>query len=245
MYYVFEGIDGSGKDTQADLLTKYLKTWHGKKPLRLNEPDSNSDIGSLLRNSLKYQTHEKCHAALFLADRLATQYETIIPALESKENTDIVCVRSLLSTFVYQQEHWQLKDLMAMHNILPCKIDVLFILDVDPAEGLKRVNNRSNTTEIYEKLDVLSRARQRYLDLAVDKRMKKFISKHGKIVVLKTTGKDVSQVHGDVLSHVLAEFSDDNRLTDSQLRYREFLDSSFCATGGKFMDWLKNKSFKY
>lgn len=202
-YYIYEGIDGSGKDSQADLLVQHL----GESCLRLNEPDATLPTGKLLRECLASGAHPKAHAAMFLADRMALHHAKIGPA--QAEGRDVVCSRSFLSTLAYQQEQWSgdegLQWLFDIHRMLPCKADIIFILDVDSAEGLARVNKRDISTEYYEKMDFQVKNRQRYLDLAIDPRMRQFLTQTGRVVVLNTQNKTVGQIHGDVLKAIAGE----------------------------------------
>lgn len=160
MYYIIEGGDGSGKDTQADLLTQHLRN-QGQKVLRVNEPDSTLPTGALLRSLLKSGEYMEAHALLFVADRMALQQTKILPALKRGEH--VVSVRSWLSTLVYQQEHWPLAWLAALHAQMPCKADRLFLLDVPTEVGLDRVRRRQGVTEVYETRDIQERCRLRYL----------------------------------------------------------------------------------
>lgn len=213
-YYVFEGIDGCGKDTQADLLTTYLRDKEDNLPfvtnaegipskplaksvLRLNEPNDSLPTGKLLRECLKAGTYPQAHAAMFLADRLALHFTRILPSLQNGHH--VVASRSLLSTLVYQQHQWPLDWLIDMHRMMPTKADTIFVLDVDPEVGLDRVGKRGLATEYYEDLDFQVQNRQRYLSLAQDPRMQPFADK---VVVVDTTGKSPAEIHAEVLGHV-------------------------------------------
>lgn len=194
MYCVFDGCDGCGKDTQADLLCMELRI-QGLDPLRVNEPDMESPIGKLLRSFLKTGEYRESHAALFLADRLALHYHRILPALE--QGRPVVSSRSFLSTLVYQQENWDLDRLFSMHLVLPAKIDQLFILDVDPKEAAERLGRRATAPEYYERLDIQVRNRKRYLDLARDPRLDHFVKPGGIHVV---AAGDIANVRDSILT---------------------------------------------
>jgi len=161
-YVALEGPDGSGKDSQADLLCDWFRE-QGLDPLRLNEPDATLPTGQLLRQMLKDGTYVKAHAAMFLADRMAMLSERVTPAL--KAGRPVVCARSFLSTLVYQQESWPLDWLFAIHEMLPERPTHIFILDIPPEAGLERTRKRAGHAEFYEKVEVLARVRQRYLDI--------------------------------------------------------------------------------
>jgi len=193
VYVAFDGCDGCGKDTQADLLTEELRR-HGHDPLRINEPDVTEPMGALLRTMLKTGAYPESHAPLFLAARLALLWHKIIPALD--KGRPVVSSRCFMSTLVYQQETWPLDWLFEIHK-LPVKIDHLFILDVDPVEAAERLNRRPTAPEYYERLDVQTRNRQRYLDLSRDPRMDQFVKPCG-IDRIPTCG--VENVHEDVMA---------------------------------------------
>lgn len=201
MFVVFEGCDGSGKSVQADMLTMLWTEFKDKEPIRVDEPDATNPIGKLLRECLKLGKFPESHAALFLADRMALHYGKILPALQA--GRDVISSRSFLSTLVYQQEQWGdgagLDWMWDMHRMLPTKIDYLVILDVDPAEGMERVAGRSGVKEVYERLDIQTRNRQRYLKLVSDPRILTFLAPNGKVIVQGTTGLDVQSVHAMVM----------------------------------------------
>lgn len=192
MYIVLDGIDGCGKDTQADLLKEVLETV--SPVLRINEPYEKNPVGVILRKLLKSGEHQVAHPPLFLANRLALQYEVIIPALD--EGFSIISARSFLSTLVYQQEHWSLNDLFSMHEVLPVQPDYLLILDLDPEEALKRVTSRSGEKECYERQDIQARNRRRYKDMIQDPRLQEMVSED--IVLIDASGSPL-QVHKRIL----------------------------------------------
>ena len=161
-YIIIEGIDGTGKDTQADLLVSKLYE-SGRTVLRVNEPDNDLPTGKLLRQMLKEGTYIEAHAAMFLADRMAMLAEKVRPALAAGHA--VVSVRSWMSTLVYQQENWPLDGLMDIHRQLPVRASDLIVLDLDPAVALQRATRRPGHNEFYEKLEIQQRNRTRYLDL--------------------------------------------------------------------------------
>ena len=161
-YVIIDGIDGNGKSTQADMLFDHWKA-RGLDPLRINEPDDTLPTGQLLRQLLKSGEYPESHAALFLADRMAIHTTKIAPALAA--GRPVVSSRSFLTTLVYQQEQWPLGWLLALHDKLPVKADLIVIIDLDAKVALDRVDSRGEQKEVYEKLEIQERNRQRYLDL--------------------------------------------------------------------------------
>lgn len=101
MFIALEGIDGSGKTTQALLLAGKLRA-AGGDVLHTCEP-SQSEIGKLIRTAIKPAMEQYFREALpllFFADRMYHLDNEIKPALAAGQT--VVCDRYYLSTFVYQ-----------------------------------------------------------------------------------------------------------------------------------------------
>ncbi|MDP8253508.1 MAG: dTMP kinase [Candidatus Kaelpia aquatica] len=141
-FVTFEGIEGSGKSTQAGLFINWCQE-NGKKVLFLREPGSTS-IGEKIREvllSLDYKNfYPQTELLLFLSARAQMVREKIRPALE--EGVIVILDRYLDSTFAYQgygeDIPLDLIDKMnsfATSNLMP---DITFLLDIEIGEGLKR-----------------------------------------------------------------------------------------------------------
>lgn len=194
IYCVFDGIDGSGKDTQRDLLRDHLVAQH-QTVITLNEPDEDNPIGKLIRQLLKSGELPESHAPLFVADRIALQTLTIGPALEAGDS--VLCSRSFLSTLVYQQENWPQDWLFDLHRELPIKPDFVIILDMDPEEALDRAHRRPGHNEYYEKIDIQKRNRKRYAAVHRDPRLPELMAEGGKSFIIDASGSP-EVVHGRV-----------------------------------------------
>lgn len=173
-YYAFEGIDGSGKSTQAGLLAAYFQS-QGKEVLRTKEPTDGA-IGTLIRQVL--EAKEKIPAIslqyLFCADRAVHIEEVVIPAL--KEGKIVISDRSLWSAITYglvdqgvpedQKEHLLIsQNVMSMYGgfLVP---DTTFLLDVPFEEARERIDVRGEKVSIYDKSEKLKKIREEYLWLA-------------------------------------------------------------------------------
>jgi len=193
MYAVLEGIDGCGKDTQADLLAEVLGE-EGGEVTRVNEPDKTLPTGKLLREMLKDGTYIESHVAMFLADRMAMLSTKVRPALERGEH--VVSARSWMSTLVYQQENWPLDWLIDLHRQIPSRATHLILLDLDPEVALGRASRRPGHDEFYEKLDIQKRNRQRYLDIA--KIAGQFMEEDGRVGIIDAMGSP-EEVHARII----------------------------------------------
>ncbi len=109
MFVTFEGLDCSGKSTQAQLLAKRLEseTLPGDdrpRPVRFLREPGGTAISERLREILLDRTtlelHERAELLLFEASRAQVVYRVIRPALERGEI--VICDRYADSTTAYQ-----------------------------------------------------------------------------------------------------------------------------------------------
>ena len=115
-FYVFEGINGSGKSTAAKMFAERLMNERGDDKVRLITNPSQGPIGTEIRRYIADQRAKKGSvprffdpnramgfasdlATLFVADRIMMQ-ASIHEALN--DGLDVVCDRYSLSTLVYQ-----------------------------------------------------------------------------------------------------------------------------------------------
>jgi dTMP kinase len=148
-FLVLEGVDGSGKSTQATALLGWLKQM-GRNPLHLREPGT-TRIGESLRQLLlepgRESWHPRTEALLFFAARRELLRQQVQPALEA--GRDVLCERFTPSTLAYQGQLdddaafvLALDHLVVGHELQP---DLVLILDLDPTESLRRAGARANS----------------------------------------------------------------------------------------------------
>lgn len=171
LFISFEGIDGVGKTTQADLLEQWLQG-QGKSVLRTLEPGG-TEVGIEIRKILLHHRGElapRSEAALFAADRAHHVATKIRPALERGEI--VITDRYLDSSVAYQGAGRELSreevrdlSLWAVGGLLP---ELTILLDL-PAEVARSRRNTTGTEPDRlesEKIEFFERARQAYLELA-------------------------------------------------------------------------------
>jgi dTMP kinase len=182
-FIVFEGVDGSGKSTQIELLSMKLRD-QGIDHIIEREP-SDGTIGRFIRNYAeagdRYLQPES-EALLFTADRFEHS-KRIEQTLD--QGVTVVCDRYYHSTLAYQGAAgvpvaW-LRDLQKF----ALKPDLVLLLDVDPGRSLMRVSGRTLT--VFENRDYLSRVRNLYLDFAREREMQ-----------IVDTGRPVDEVEAEV-----------------------------------------------
>jgi dTMP kinase len=164
----FEGVEGSGKSTQLELLRRLLDG-QGREVVVTREPGG-TPAGERVRALLldpRVELHPRAEALLFAAAR-AELVETVIrPALE--RGAVVLCDRYLDSSLAYQGGARGLGlgpvtdvNRFATGGLLP---DLVVLLDLDPAAGLRRRGGELDRIEAQD-LAFHRRVRQAFCDLA-------------------------------------------------------------------------------
>lgn len=167
----FEGIDGSGKSTQARLLAETL-TAEGHLVVRTREPGGSPGAEEIRRLVLEGATDRwspETEILLFTAARRDHLEKTIRPALD--RGALVITDRFADSTRIYQG--MTRGDLRGMVDDLHARMigvepDLTFLIDIDPATGLSRAVARAGTELRFEDMghDMQVRMRAGFLDLA-------------------------------------------------------------------------------
>ena len=145
-FITFEGIDGSGKSTQARLLADYL-SGKGTKVFFTKEPGEGK-LGEAIRNEILDRRDIKidpyAELCLFCADRAQHVRELILPKLE--DGYTVICDRYYDSTLVYQGSGRGIDpDLvfrMATASSLGVEPDITFFLSIPVEQALLRLKDR-------------------------------------------------------------------------------------------------------
>jgi len=171
LFISFEGIDGVGKSTQADLLETWLSE-QGKTVVRTLEPGG-TDVGVEIRKILLHHKGDlapRAEAALFAADRAHHVASKIRPALERGEI--VITDRFFDSSVAYQGagrdlSRTEVRDLSlwAVGGLLP-QLTVLLDLPAEEARSRRNTSGTEPDRLEREKTEFFETVRSAYLDLA-------------------------------------------------------------------------------
>ena len=185
-FITFEGIDGSGKSTQAKLLVDRLASIN-IETLFLREPGGTSiseEIRSVLLNNRKDEMCSRTEALLMCASRAQLTKDIIIPGI--KAGKWIVADRYADSTLAYQgggrriDLDWLVKvNHFATYEIEP---DLTFYIDIDPEIGARRRENFVSDRIENAGLDFQKNIRGKYLEI-VDKFSERCITIDGNLSI--------------------------------------------------------------
>jgi dTMP kinase len=171
VFITFEGIDGSGKSTQARRLADHLRAT-GRDVVLTREPGGSPGAEEIRRLVLEGDPDRwsaETEILLFTAARRDHLEKTIAPALAAGKA--VICDRFADSTRLYQGiTRGDLRGVVDQLHALMIgrEPDLTFIIDMDPALGLARAKGRNGAEERFEDFGEALQQKMRagFLDLA-------------------------------------------------------------------------------
>jgi len=187
-FICIEGIDASGKTTQARLLVESLRQ-RGFDVVFTTEP-SPHEVGRFIRRYVlqrKRRVPIVVEALLFAVDRIDHVEKRIKPALEKRKV--VVCDRYVFSSLAYQGAAGLDRTWIEQINRLALTPDLSIFIDVSPEVVLKRMKRKKS---VMETLKNQRKVRKIYMDMVEKGRL-----------VLVDGNRTVEQVASDILTLVL------------------------------------------
>lgn len=156
---VFEGIDGSGKSTQAEILLERLQE-EDFDAVYFREPSKGKWGRKIKKKALHSDSlSPEEELDLFQKDRRENVEKNLKPALKKKRV--VILDRYYYSTIAYQgAKGIDEKLIRRMNEEFVVEPDLVFIFDIDPKKGLERIENRKKKDKLFEREDYLVKVRE-------------------------------------------------------------------------------------
>ena len=201
LFIVIEGIDCSGKTTQAELLKEYFITQ--KQQAVISSEPSNGIIGNIIRQALKQRINfsrdralfDEQMAYLFAADRhdhLYNDLDGVFKLIE--DNYHVISTRYYFSSLAYNCDTVEKYNFIKKLNDRFPNPDLTIYLDLPIEASLVRLQERS-LQEVYETKSKLTLVREQY--------QKIFTEYDGKAIAIDAT-QDRLDIHRLIVEEVEA-----------------------------------------
>ena len=167
LFIAFEGIDGSGKSTQIDLIGEYLKKM-GRDVFVTCEP-SDFRVGKMIREYLRGEIKgdNRVIAALFVADRLEHILDENKGMLKKRNEGAVVLTdRYYFSSYAYQSVDMPMEWIINANSEAAklMRPDVTIFLDISPEVAMERIRKGREETELFENKERLKATRENYFE---------------------------------------------------------------------------------
>lgn len=160
-FIVFEGLDGSGQSTQAQLLKNWLEKEKNISVVLTKEPTNQPPIGQLIRQILKKEISASPATLqlLICADRSEHLEQLIKPALQ--EDQWVISDRYFYSAIAYGSLNLDIEWLIKINEIFLMP-DIVFLLKTRPEICLERIDKNRGKREFFEEKEKLEKVWQTY-----------------------------------------------------------------------------------
>jgi dTMP kinase len=199
-FICFEGVEGSGKSTQAKLLYKFIKKKITKNVILTREPGGTLFSEKIRNLMLDKKTNISPLTEFFLL--MAARNEHIISKINFylKKNFIIICDRFFYSTLAYQHylEGMDKKFIFSIQKKIFNKIhpDITFLIDLNKKESKVRINKRAKKTNRFDKLSSYHFNKIRNGFIKISKMYK------NKIVLIRG-GKSLNEIQNEINAKTL------------------------------------------
>lgn len=163
IFIVIEGIDGTGKSTQAKRLGEWF-TAQGREVILSFEPTTGPWGKKVRESAATGRLSPEDELQYFLNDRRQHVEELISPSLAAGKV--VILDRYYFSTMAYQGARgFDPAEIRRQNEAFAPVPDLLLIMDLDVDSALERIGVRGDTANEFEKRDNLERCREIFLSL--------------------------------------------------------------------------------
>lgn len=162
-FIVIEGIDGTGKSTQARRLATWFET-QGREVVLSREPTAGPWGQKLRESAASGRLSPADELDYFLNDRRQHVEEVISPALAAGKV--VILDRYYFSSMAYQGcRGFDPAEIRRLNEAIAPLPDLLLILDLEVDVALGRIGARGDTANEFEQRDNLQQCREIFLSL--------------------------------------------------------------------------------
>ena len=163
LFIVLEGIDGTGKSTQAKRLGEWLAAL-GREVVLSREPTAGPWGQKVRESAATGRLSPEDELQYFLNDRRQHVEELISPSLAAGKV--VILDRYYFSTMAYQGARgFDPAEIRRQNEEFAPVPDLLLIMDLDVDSALERIGARGDTANEFEKRENLERCREIFLSL--------------------------------------------------------------------------------
>ncbi|NHJ46601.1 MAG: dTMP kinase [Asgard group archaeon] len=166
LFIVLEGIDGTGKTTQAKKLKKRLMKL-GYQVAIYKEPTNETEAGKKIRSSYTSgRPSLETELGWFIEDREWNVKTRVMPALEAKQI--VLLDRYFYSTACYQgaRKNGDWQNILALNRSMFPEPDLIIIFDLDPQKASERITRTRKKTNTFEEIEYLRMVRKLFLEMS-------------------------------------------------------------------------------
>lgn len=198
-FITFEGPEGSGKSTQAELLKETFED--AGYPVALTREPGGDQVSENIRNILLHGSDnsvtDRGELLLYLAARAEHTEKVIRPKLN--ERCSVICGRYIDSTVAYQGygNGLELDMIYKMNDFATAGLmpDITFLMDIDVEIGLKRQSNWNRMER--KSLEFHKRVRNGFLKEA---------EYHPERIVVINAEDSIEKVRADIIQYIKNRF---------------------------------------
>ncbi len=197
LFITFEGIEGCGKSTQAQMLKEYLQS--KQIPVFLTRepggPKISEDIREILLSNDNIEMLDRTEVLLYMASRSQHTGQWILPKLN--QGMVVISDRYYDSTIAYQGAARKIDrniiDSLTKYATFGLQPEITFLVDLPAEVGLSRIKQQDADRLEQESLDFHRNVRKGFLEIAK--------AEKDRYIILDGS-KSIDEIHEDIIKNI-------------------------------------------